>query len=141
MISKEFLLFAALLALSVIVIGLRYFLAKRDNKLQSIRMSKRLLAHNALPGYMPIPNGMAFKKIKLPEQANRTCLKQLHLLKVYNLNAIAVETKDNLYLKVKPDHMLFAGDLLIVFGKQQKIRDFEDFLLSEHFTGRRRLDG
>ena len=105
-------------------IGAEVVYPERD---MALRLAKRLLTNNILD-YINLNNDVEITEISITQViAGRTVL-ELDLRKTYGLNIIAVEHDRRTDTEVGPDYRFQQGDIIVVIGKTQNVKRFEQYL-------------
>lgn len=93
----------------------------------AIRLANRLVSTNTLDS-IELNGDIAIAEIKLTSKmANQTVL-QANMRKKYNLNIIAIDHDGKTTTEFTPDHVLNENDKMVVIGKRENIKKFEEFL-------------
>ena len=105
-------------------IGAEVVYPERD---MALRLAKRLLTNNILD-YINLNNDVEITEISITQVIAGKTVLELDLRKTYGLNIIAVEHDRRTDTEVGPDYRFQQGDIIVVIGKTQNVKRFEQYL-------------
>ena len=92
------------------------------------RIANRLLNEEALE-FIELNNDIHIEKVKITSKLDGKTIIQSKIRDNFNLNIIALERGTNTIIEIDPNHILKEDDLIVLIGKKNNIRKFEDFLV------------
>ena len=92
------------------------------------RIANRLLNEEALE-FIELNNDIHIEKVKITSKLDGKTIIQSKIRDNFNLNIIALERGTNTIIEIAPSHILKEDDLIVLIGKKNNIRKFEDFLV------------
>ena len=92
------------------------------------RIANRLLNEEALE-FIELNNDIHIEKVKITSKLDGKTIIQSKIRDNFNLNIIALERGTNTIIEIDPSHILKEDDLIVLIGKKNNIRKFEDFLV------------
>ncbi|MBE5966731.1 MAG: TrkA family potassium uptake protein [Lachnospiraceae bacterium] len=95
----------------------------------AIRLAKRLVASRVMD-YIVLNNDISITELKLTSKVAGQTVRQVDLRKRFKLNIIAIETSELATTDITPELKLREDDVIVVVGKTEDIRRFEDHLLN-----------
>ena len=105
-------------------IGAEVVYPERD---MAFREAKKLLAPRVLE-YISLDEETDISEIELTKMADGVNVRDFDLRRRFGLNIIAVRRDEGLTTEIVPQMILNMGDVLAVIGKQENIRNFEEYL-------------
>ncbi|MBU9735245.1 potassium channel family protein [Diplocloster agilis] len=105
-------------------IGAEVVYPERD---MALRLAKRLLTNNILD-YINLNNDVEITEISITQAVEGKTVLELDLRKTYGLNIIAVEHDRLTDTEIGPDYRFQRGDIIVVIGKTQNVKRFEQYL-------------
>lgn len=105
-------------------IGARVVYPERD---MALRLGRQL-ASNQYLDYFMLANDMEISQIKVTEALIGKSIVDIGLRQRFGVTMIAVEHENQTDTEVEPGYRFRKGDILIVFGKREKIGIFEAFI-------------
>lgn len=94
------------------------------------RLARRLLSPHAMD-FIKLNGDITVSEIKLTEKLVGETVRDADLRQKYGLNIIALEREGETTIEVRPDYQFQSCDILVVIGKRNHVKDFEDFLSEE----------
>lgn len=95
----------------------------------AIRLANRLLDSRVMD-YISLKGDIMVTELKLTKKIAGQTVLQSGLRKKFQLNIIALENENETTTAITPDLTLHEGDILVLAGKKDDIRRFENFLFS-----------
>jgi trk system potassium uptake protein TrkA len=94
------------------------------------RLAKRLTTVNMLD-YLTVSRDIEISELRLTGRIKGQTVAEAGLRTRYGLNIIALITPQETTTDIRPNRKLAAGDVIIVIGKQEGVRKFEQYLSEE----------
>ncbi|MDR0896447.1 MAG: TrkA family potassium uptake protein [Oscillospiraceae bacterium] len=94
------------------------------------RLAKRLTTVNVLD-YLTVSRDIEITELRLTARIAGQTVAEAGLRTRYGLNIIALITPAETTTDIRPTRKLAAGDVIIVIGKQEGVRKFEQYLSEE----------
>lgn len=94
----------------------------------AVRLAKKLLASSVLD-YISLNNNIEITEIKLSGDILTMSVSEADLRKKYGLNIIAIERDKKTDIEINPNYHFTSDDIIVVVGKKENIKRFEDSLL------------
>lgn len=91
----------------------------------ALRLGKRLVSNNFLD-YISLDNEVEIQQIPVTEAMVGRSVQELNIRKRYGLNIIAIEREHVTDIEVSPQYRFNEGDIIVVIGKVENIKRFED---------------
>ena len=79
--------------------------------------------------YISLNDDITITELKLTAKLAGQTVLQASLRKKFNLNIIALQRKDGTTTEITPEMVLNENDVLVVIGKKDHIKKFENFLV------------
>ncbi|WP_066894083.1 TrkA family potassium uptake protein [Clostridium nigeriense] len=95
----------------------------------AIRIANRLLNEEALE-FIELNNDIHIEEIRATEIIDGKSVLKSKIRNEFGLNIIALERNDETIIELDPNFILRENDLIVVIGKKDSIRRFEDYLYS-----------
>ena len=105
-------------------IGAEVVYPERD---MALRLANRLVSSRVMD-YITLNDEITISELKLSDKLSGLTVFQASLRKKFKLNIIALERNDKTITEITPDLVLNENDILVVVGKKENIRKFENFL-------------
>lgn len=93
----------------------------------AIRIANRVLNEEALE-FIELNNSIHIEEIRLTKNIDGKSILKSKIRNNYGLNIIAIERDDETIIELSPDFILKENDLVVVIGKKDSIRRFEEYL-------------
>lgn len=93
----------------------------------AIRIANRLLNEEALE-FIELNNDIHIEEIRATNRIDGKSILKSKIRNEFNLNIIAVERDEETMIEVDPEYILRENDLIVVIGKKDNIRRFEEYL-------------
>ena len=93
----------------------------------AVRLAKRLISPQTME-YISLSDEIDITEIILSTNANEITVSELDIPKKFGLNIIAIKHNDEIITEITPQTILYAGDNLVVIGKNVNIEKFETYL-------------
>ena len=93
----------------------------------AVRLAKRLISPQTME-YISLSDEIDITEIILSTKANEITVSELDIRKKFGLNIIAIKHNDEIITEITPQTILYAGDNLVVIGKNVNIEKFETYL-------------
>lgn len=103
-------------------IGAKVVYPERD---MALRLGKRLVSNSFLD-YISLDNQVEICQIKVTDKLVGLSVQKLHVRQEYGLNIIAVERNKVTDIEISPDYMFEREDVMVVIGKIDNIKRFEN---------------
>jgi trk system potassium uptake protein TrkA len=94
----------------------------------AIRLANRLLSSRVMD-YISLNDDITISELKLTSKIAGQSVLQSKLRQKYKLNIIALEHESRTITEITPDLVLNQDDVMVVVGKKDDIKKFEDYLL------------
>lgn len=94
----------------------------------AIRLANRLISSRVMD-YIALNDDITISELKLTGKIAGQSVLQANLRKKYSLNIIALEHEKKTTTVITPELVLNQDDVMVVVGKKDDIKRFEDFLL------------
>ena len=95
----------------------------------AIRLANRLLSSRVMD-YIALNDDITITELKLTAKVSGQTVLQAGIRKKYRLNIIALEHENKTTTDITPDLLLSENDVVVVVGKKDHIKRFENFLTS-----------
>ena len=95
----------------------------------AIRIANRLLNEEALE-FIELNTDIHIEEIRATEIIDGKSVLKSKIRNEFGLNIIALERNDETIIELDPNFILRENDLIVVIGKKDSIRRFEDYLYS-----------
>jgi len=95
----------------------------------AIRLANRLLASRVMD-YISLNDDITITELKLTSKIDRQTVLHAGIRKKYRLNIIALEHENKTVTEITADLILHENDIMVVVGKKDYIKRFENFLIS-----------
>ncbi len=95
----------------------------------AIRLANRLLSSRVMD-YIALNDDITITELKLTAKVSGQTVLQAGIRKRYRLNIIALEHENKTTTDITPDMVLSENDVLVVVGKKDHIKRFENYLVS-----------
>ncbi|MBQ8688376.1 MAG: TrkA family potassium uptake protein [Ruminococcus sp.] len=106
------------------MMGAEVVFPERD---MAVRLANRLVAPNLLD-FISLSDDVNIIEIEVTEKAAGHSVLSLNVRRTYNLNVIAIKRNQQVEIDFSPDFVLKAGDTIVVIGRTENIRRFEEDL-------------
>ncbi|MBQ8824096.1 MAG: TrkA family potassium uptake protein [Ruminococcus sp.] len=109
------------------LIGAEVVYPERD---MGLRLANRLTA----PGFLELfalNDSITISEIALTKKADSISVANFEIRKKFGLNMIAIRHGENLNTDITPETMLYEDDVIIVIGKKENVKCFEEYLRSK----------
>lgn len=93
----------------------------------AIRIANRLLNEEALE-FIELNNDIHIEELKVTSKIDGKTILKSKIRNDFNLNIIALERGEETIIEVDPNYILRENDLIVVIGKKNNIRNFEEYL-------------
>lgn len=93
----------------------------------ALRLAKKLTS-SSLIEYLSLSNQIEISEIKLTDKLVGKTLMEANLRGKFSINVIALEHKENTEITLSPDYVFCEGDILVVIGRGEDLRRFQNFL-------------
>ena len=93
----------------------------------AVRLAKRLISPQTME-YISLSDEIDITEIILSTKSNEITVSELDIRKKFGLNIIAIKHNDEIITEITPQTILYAGDNLVVIGKNVNIEKFETYL-------------
>lgn len=93
----------------------------------ALRLAKKLTS-SSLIEYLSLSNQIEISEIKLTEKLVGKTLMEANLRGKFSINVIALEHEENTEITLNPDYVFCEGDILVVIGRGEDLRRFQNFL-------------
>lgn len=93
----------------------------------AIRIANRLLNEEALE-FIELNNDIHIEEIRVTDKIDGKSVIKSKIRNDFNLNIIALERNEETIIEVDPNHILRENDLIVLIGKKDNIRKFEEYL-------------
>ncbi|WP_230398933.1 potassium channel family protein [Novisyntrophococcus fermenticellae] len=103
-------------------IGAEVVYPERD---MALRLGKRLVSHNFLD-YISLDNEVEIQQIPVTAAMIGRSVQEMNIRQKYGLNIIAIERECVTNIEVSPQFRFSAGDIIVVIGKVENIKRFEE---------------
>lgn len=106
------------------LIGAEVVYPERD---MGLRLANRLTA----PGFLELfalNESITISEITLTKKADSISVANFEIRKKFGLNMIAIRHDENLNTDITPETMLYENDVIIVIGKKENVKYFEEYL-------------
>ena len=113
-----------LTTLSVVSLGVPHVIAKATSPEQGAVLEKRLVSSNVLD-FIFLDNQMEIQQVMVGENMVGHSVQEYNIRKKYGLNIIAIEQGDSTEIEIAPDYRFAPQDIIVVIGKIENIRRFE----------------
>ena len=91
------------------------------------RLAMRLISPHALD-FIRLNDDITVSEIVLTPVLTGQTVQEADLRRRFALNIIALENGTTTEIEVRPDYRFVSGDIIVVIGKKENIRRFEQFL-------------
>lgn len=91
----------------------------------ALRLGKRLVSNNFLD-YISLDNEVEIQQLPVTEAMVGQIVQELNIRQRYGLNIIAIEREHVTDIEVSPYYRFKKGDVIVVIGKVENIKRFED---------------
>ncbi len=105
-------------------LGAEVIFAEQD---MAVRLAKKLTS-GSLIEYLSLSNEIEISEIRLTDKLIGKTIANCGLRKDFALNIIALEHSDTTQITLAPDYVFTEGDIIVVIGKRNDIKRFQDFL-------------
>ena len=105
-------------------IGAEVIFPERD---MAIRLANRLVSSRALD-FITLNDDITVSELKLTSKISGKTVVESNIRKKFKLNIIAIEQSGKTKIDITADSMLNEGDLIVVVGKRENIKNFEEYL-------------
>ncbi|MBR6530687.1 MAG: TrkA family potassium uptake protein [Clostridia bacterium] len=93
----------------------------------AVRLAKKLTS-GSLIEFLSLSNEIEISEILLTDKLIGKNLAEANLRGKFSLNIIALEHGDNTQITLSPDYVFAEGDIIVVIGRGEDIRKFQNFL-------------
>lgn len=93
----------------------------------AIRIANRLLNEEALE-FIELNDDIHIEEIRVTDKIDGKSVIKSKIRNDFNLNIIALERNEETIIEVDPNYILRENDLIVVIGKKDNIRRFEEYL-------------
>ena len=93
----------------------------------ALRLAKKLTS-SSLIEYLSLSNQIEISEIKLTDKLVGKTLMEANLRGKFSINVIALEHEENTEITLSPDYVFCEGDILVVIGRGEDLRRFQNFL-------------
>lgn len=93
----------------------------------AIRLANRLISSRVMD-YIVLNDNITISELKLTSKISGQSVLQTNIRKRFRLNIIALEQEKSTTTEITPDLILNENDVMVVVGKKDDIRRFEEFL-------------
>ncbi|MGG7143395.1 potassium channel family protein [Clostridium nigeriense] len=93
----------------------------------AIRIANRLLNEEALE-FIELNNDIHIEEVRVTDKIDGKSVIKSKIRNDFNLNIIALERNEETIIEVDPNHILRENDLIVLIGKKDNIRKFEEYL-------------
>lgn len=97
----------------------------------AIRLANRLIS-SRLMDYITLNDDVTISELKLTHKVTDQSVQESGIRSRFKLNIIAIEHNGKTTTDITPDLKLYEDDVIVVVGKRDKIRNFEQFLTKNH---------
>jgi len=94
----------------------------------ALRLANRLISSRVMD-YIALNDDVSISELKLTAKISGLTVLQANLRKKYKLNIIALEQGKKTTTVISPEDILNEDDVIVVVGKKDDIKKFENFLL------------
>ena len=105
-------------------IGAEVVYPERD---MAVRLA-RMLVSERLMNYFELQGDVNVSELALSEELDGRTVSEADIRRRFGLNIIAVERNHQILTEITPDLVFRKDDIVVLLGKQEKIRQFERFL-------------
>lgn len=105
-------------------IGAEVVYPERD---MAVRLANRLIASRVMD-YITLNDNITITELKLTSKLSGHTVLQVNLRKRFQLNIIALQHDNLTITDITPDIVLHQDDVLVVVGKKEAVRKFENFM-------------
>lgn len=105
-------------------IGAEVIFPERD---MAIRLANRLVSSRALD-FITLNDDITVSELKLTSKISGKTVVESNIRKKFKLNIIAIEQSGKTQIDITADSMLNEDDLIVVVGKRENIKSFEEYL-------------
>lgn len=105
-------------------IGAEVIFPERD---MAIRLANRLVSSRALD-FITLNDDITVSELKLTSKISGKTVVESNIRKKFKLNIIAIEQSGKTKIDITADSMLTEDDLIVVVGKRENIKNFEEYL-------------
>ena len=102
-------------------IGAEVVYPERD---MATRLGKRLISGNFLD-FIFLDNDIEIQQVPVSDSLVGKTIREINIRKKYSLNIIAIEHQQDTIIEFAPDYEFLKEDIIVVIGKLQNIRKFE----------------
>ncbi len=106
------------------MMGAEVVFPERD---MAVRLANKLVAPNLLD-YIALSEDVNITEIEVTEKVAGHSILSLNVRRNYGLNVIAIKRGHQVEIDFSPDFVLHARDIIIVIGRKENIRKFEENL-------------
>lgn len=96
----------------------------------AIRLANRLISSRIMD-YISLNDNITISELKLSSKLDGQTVLQANVRKKFKLNIIALEKGNKTITDISPELMLSENDILVVVGKIDDIKKFENYLTSK----------
>lgn len=105
-------------------IGAEVVYPERD---MAIRLAQRLVSER-LMNFLTLQGDVNISELSLSEVLDGVTVSQADIRKRFGLNIIAIERSRQIVTEITPEFRFRKNDVIVLIGKQEGIRKFEEFL-------------
>lgn len=105
-------------------IGAEVVYPERD---MAIRLAQRLVSER-LMNFLTLQGDVSVSELSLSEVLDGVTVSQADIRKRFGLNIIAIERSRQIVTEITPEFRFQKNDVIVLIGKQEGIRKFEEFL-------------
>lgn len=87
-----------------------------------------MLVSERLMNYFELQGDVNVSELALSEELDGRTVSEADIRRRFGLNIIAVERNHQILTEITPDLVFRKDDIVVLLGKQEKIRQFERFL-------------
>lgn len=95
----------------------------------ALRLAKKLLMTSVMD-YISLHNNMEIAEVKVAKAAHGISVINLNTRQKYGVNIIAIEHQGKTDIEINPEYIVNTGDILVVIGRSENIKRFEEELTS-----------
>ena len=104
-------------------LGAQVIYPERD---MAVRVANRLAVPHMLE-YIVLSKDMQISEIQLTNKCDGMTVAASNLRGRFSLNIVAISHQSEITVDITPDRMLHAGDMIVVAGRSESLRQFEDY--------------
>lgn len=97
----------------------------------AIRLANRLIS-SRLMDYITLNDDVTISELKLTHKVSEQSVQESGIRNRFKLNIIAIEHNGKTTTDITPELKLYEEDVIVVVGKRDNIRSFEQFLTKSH---------